>query len=122
MVLSTLVGLVECDLLVFAYTKQDVLSKLLDVISMVLLVNNVRKTFLILLILVLFIDGTNSSIFRTLNVAVDLVIEEILQKLVFIEDLQELERASLVIIEHAVELGDLAVAHRAFPVRDLALV
>jgi hypothetical protein len=78
MVLSTLVGLVECDLLVFAYAKQDVLSKLLDVISMVLLVNNVRKTFLILLILVLFIDGTNSSIFRTLNVAVDLVIEEIL--------------------------------------------
>lgn len=78
MVLSWLVRLVDCDLLVFAYAKKDVLSKFLDVIRLVLLVNDIRNAFLILVILILSINSTNSSIFRTLNVAVDLVIEEVL--------------------------------------------
>lgn len=78
MVLSCLVRLVDCDLLVFAYAKKDVLSKFLYVIGLVLLVDDVRNAFLILLILVLLITSTNSSIFRTLNVTVDLVMEEVL--------------------------------------------
>jgi hypothetical protein len=46
-VLSNLISLVECDLLVFAHTEQHVLSKFLDVARMVLLIDNVGKSFLI---------------------------------------------------------------------------
>ena len=88
-VLSNLIGLVECDLLVFAHTEQRVLSKFLDVTRMVLLIDNVRKTFLIVR-LQWFIHSWNSSIFGTLDVAVDLVMEKVLKELVFIKDLKVL--------------------------------
>jgi hypothetical protein len=85
-VLSNLISLVECDLLVFAHTEQHVLSKFLDVARMVLLIDNVGKTFLIVR-LQWFISSPNSSIFGTLDVAVDLVMEEVLKELVFIKNL-----------------------------------
>ena len=88
-VLSNLISLVECDLLVFAHTEQRVLSKFLDVARMVLLIDNVRKTFLIVR-LQWFIHSWHSSIFGTLDVAVDLVMEKVLKELVFIKDLKVL--------------------------------
>lgn len=122
MVLPRLVGLVYRDLLVFTHTKKDVLSEFLNVTRVVLLVDDVRQTFLITLNFVLRFESANSSIFGALNVLVQLVVEEVLQELVFIEDLQVLQRASLVVIEHAVELGDLVVTCCALPISDLVLV
>ena len=45
-----------------------------------------------------------------------------MKEMVFIKNLQVLERPTLIVIIQAVELGDLAVATRAFPVIDLSLI
>jgi len=45
-----------------------------------------------------------------------------LKEVVFIKNLKVLERPTLIVIIKAIELGDLAVANRAFPVIDLGLI